>query len=57
MTLIISAGAEADTASAMEWYNSQRIGLGVEFLEMLQHLLEPVSEPSDARRFFGNSTH
>jgi plasmid stabilization system protein ParE len=42
MTLEFWRGATEDVASAVRWYDSQRPGLGGEFLDLLEHLFESI---------------
>jgi toxin ParE1/3/4 len=42
MKLELSQGAEQDAAIAAEWYTAHRDGLGVEFLDALETLLERI---------------
>ena len=44
MTLEMSCGAEEDAAQAVSWYGEQRAGLGSEFLNKLQPLLQRVED-------------
>jgi hypothetical protein len=42
MTLHLGQGAEIEAADAVDWYNQQRDGLGLSFLEALERLLETI---------------
>lgn len=42
--LVLQIQAEVDVDQAMSWYESERAGLGVEFLQDLNALLERVKE-------------
>ncbi len=43
-TLIVQPEAEADLAETYRWYETQRPGLGQEFLEAVDRTFERISE-------------
>lgn len=44
MRVIIRAEAEAELTEAYQWYDRQRLGLGVEFLSSVEAALEAIRE-------------
>ena len=55
MKVFVRTGAEVDLASARDWYDQQRPGLGMEFLdEVNRALAELQAAPDIARLYYGN---
>jgi len=55
MRLIVRTGAEADLASARDWYEQRRVGLGHEFLdEVARTLLELATAPQRQPLYYRN---
>lgn len=48
MTLLISQAAHNDIATAVAWYEDQRSGLGIRFLDALNYLLESIENTPES---------
>lgn len=46
MTIRFRSEAASDVALAREWYDAQRSGLGDQFVEALDHLIDLISDLS-----------
>lgn len=52
MKLIILPEAQADVVSAHDWYESQKLGLGAEFLSHLQETLRSINDYPESYEVF-----
>lgn len=58
LRLVLRSGTVADIQAAFGWYESQRIGLGSEFLAAVEQTLGSISEhPLRYRVVSGNTRH
>jgi hypothetical protein len=42
--IVFRASADAEFSESAEWYEGQRAGLGLEFIDRVQHVIDAVTE-------------